>query len=500
MGDSPGSTEQVDGILDEVRVSDTGRSAAWIRTEYLNQYSPSTFYTISSDESTSSIGSCYEWVEIYNSGVSSIDLSSWNLTNHNGARFSLTGAGSISSGGYLVCHLGQSGTNSSTNVYGAISGGYSSDHMFNYSDGMSLLNNNDDIVDYIAWGSDPDSSDDSAVSGGIWSDGDYIDISSLSENQSFGRDKDSTDTNTSSDWEGPETNRADPFGVHSGSWTQGAQNYDQFIVINEVMFSPTGGPYDQDWGEKKKITIHGGQVYEDLTDFPMYFIYRDIDVANKAQSDGDDIMFVSSDLDTKLDHEMESYDSTTGEMIVWIKIPYLSATEDTIIYMYYNNSDCSSQENAQDVWGNGYVGVYHMSETTGPIANSVSSSNYGGRVNTPTKVSGQIGYGQEFTEGGEEDVFLLGDLGLCDGVNENITVSLWAKIDTGILSEGYGKLISKRNDADNDYVYNIQLTDTDPRQVYNSINGNSGSGRPITNLTWTYLTLTYDGSTKLMGI
>jgi biopolymer transport protein ExbB len=34
------------GHVDEVRVSDSGRSSAWIATEYNNQNSPTTFYSL----------------------------------------------------------------------------------------------------------------------------------------------------------------------------------------------------------------------------------------------------------------------------------------------------------------------------------------------------------------------------------------------------------------------------------------------------------------------
>jgi len=40
------------GLLDETRVSDTARSAGWISTEYANQNSPSTFYTVATTESS----------------------------------------------------------------------------------------------------------------------------------------------------------------------------------------------------------------------------------------------------------------------------------------------------------------------------------------------------------------------------------------------------------------------------------------------------------------
>jgi hypothetical protein len=61
-----------------------------------------------------------EWVEIYNGGNSAIDLTGWNLTDNDGNRFVLSASGSIPAGGYLVTHLAQTGTNSSTDIYGPI--------------------------------------------------------------------------------------------------------------------------------------------------------------------------------------------------------------------------------------------------------------------------------------------------------------------------------------------------------------------------------------------
>ena len=44
--------DNLDGILDEVRLSKISRSANWIKTEYANQYNPSSFYSIASQESS----------------------------------------------------------------------------------------------------------------------------------------------------------------------------------------------------------------------------------------------------------------------------------------------------------------------------------------------------------------------------------------------------------------------------------------------------------------
>ena len=87
------------------------------------------------------------------------------------------------------------------------------------------------LFDYVVWGADAGSDDNAAVWAGHWSDGEYVDTSQLLENQTIGRDKNSTDTDTPSDWEN-ETDLADPFGIHrstvNGS-TPGACNVD-FII------------------------------------------------------------------------------------------------------------------------------------------------------------------------------------------------------------------------------------------------------------------------------
>jgi MSHA biogenesis protein MshQ len=124
-------------------------------------------------------------------------------------------------------------------------------------------------------------------------------------------------------------------GSHSG----------QNIKINEIMYDPLGGHYDDDWIYRKKITINSSQVTGDLTDFPILINLTDYDLKNKARMDGYDILFTADDCETKLDFEIELFDSNSGELFAWIKIPYLDATNDTDIYMYYGNPDAEDQSN-----------------------------------------------------------------------------------------------------------------------------------------------------------
>jgi hypothetical protein len=50
LGRSGGSGNYFDGDVDEIRIRSTVSSSDWVSTEYTNQNSPSTFYTVGSEE------------------------------------------------------------------------------------------------------------------------------------------------------------------------------------------------------------------------------------------------------------------------------------------------------------------------------------------------------------------------------------------------------------------------------------------------------------------
>lgn len=50
IGNRPAGDRSFAGAMDEVRISNYVRSADWIATEYNNQYSPSTFYAVGTEE------------------------------------------------------------------------------------------------------------------------------------------------------------------------------------------------------------------------------------------------------------------------------------------------------------------------------------------------------------------------------------------------------------------------------------------------------------------
>ncbi len=149
------------------------------------------------------------------------------------------------------------------------------------------------------------------------------------------------------------------------------------LFLNMVVFFTNAAWYDTSWQYRKLISIDYTKVPSLLSNFPVLIDITDSDLASNAQSDGDDILFTASDGVTKLPHEIESYDSSTGHLVAWVKVPTLYSSDETRIYMYYGNPTASNQENASAVWDSNYVVVQHMEETDVNFYDSTSYANNG---------------------------------------------------------------------------------------------------------------------------
>src|SRR5437016_9077270 len=147
-----------------------------------------------------------------------------------------------------------------------------------------------------------------------------------------------------------------------------------------------------DFGFRKPITIDhtkvGNSGATTLTNYP--FLYSVTDASLKSTANGGhvqnangwDIIFRAFDADNPgtginicgagvsvctLDHEIESYDPTTGKLVAWVRIPtlkafsYTPAPLDTKIYIYYGASTIAgSTENPTGVWDANFNAVWHL--------------------------------------------------------------------------------------------------------------------------------------------
>ncbi|MCK5301369.1 MAG: DUF2341 domain-containing protein, partial [Thermoplasmatales archaeon] len=116
--------------------------------------------------------------------------------------------------------------------------------------------------------------------------------------------------------------------------------------------------WDTNWQYRKEIIIDNSMVAVDLTDFPVLINSIDTDLKDDAQDDGDDIVF-TDDNGIKLDHEIELFNDTSGELVAWVNVPSVSSIVNTKLFMYYGNPSCASQENIEAVWDSSFVMVQH---------------------------------------------------------------------------------------------------------------------------------------------
>jgi len=256
-------------------------------------------------------------------------------------------------------------------------------------------------------------------------------------------------------------------------------------------------PFDDGWNFRKKITVNHSMVAGDLSDFPVLISLIDSDLASKAQVDGDDVLFMDgSGVADRLFHEIEFFDGSSGELVCWVNVHSLSSVDDTILYLYYGNPDCSNQEFPEYVWDSNYVSVWHMSgnsytEFEDSTSNSFDATNDVG--NPSYQQSSKIGYGVEFD--GIDDMILICDddkFSFCDSSCDK-PCSFEAWINTN--KQGY--VISKFvQGSTGEWI--LQVTGVEKCRLYfkDSVGDarmDRYSNSEVTDNNWYYLSATFNG-------
>ncbi len=296
-------------------------------------------------------------------------------------------------------------------------------------------------------------------------------------------------------------------GIHPGATEICGNNIDENCDGTIALCSPAGWYTDpglqSSWQYRQPINITAGMTSANLTDFPVLIKIAEPgdSVFTQAQADGDDIVFTDS-TGLKLDHELEKFDPATGELVVWVKLPVLSSTADTAIYMYYGNSSATNQQNPETLWGNSYVMVQHLSETTGQQHLDSTSNNYDSTsvIVAAQGTAGKIGGADEFTVNNAVTIPDPGFNSLLDLSGSGpVTFSAWVYART-TGEYGIGGIFSKGGNVGdtNGYKFSFEDGNCGPSQLSPSRagkwNGPCTSALPLN--TWVYAVYVYDPSTS----
>ena len=128
-----------------------------------------------------------------------------------------------------------------------------------------------------------------------------------------------------------------------------------------------------DYAKKLTMTVNPaatGYGAADVADVPVAVRLSEsisgFSYADFQSSDGGDLLF-TDESGNALAHEIEKWDES-GESVVWVKMPAFGAGRK--LSAYYGGA--ANAQNAAGVWG-GYVGVWHMAEADGTVADATGN-------------------------------------------------------------------------------------------------------------------------------
>ena len=229
------------------------------------------------------------------------------------------------------------------------------------------------------------------------------------------------------------------------------------ITITVAAAALPTGAFAENWtayARKFQISFPGYSGTTTLSGFPVLVRLspelNGFDYSRCRLANGGDLRFADAGGNV-IPHEIDTW-NTSGESLVWVKVPSLTAA--TTITAYYGNPTPGAAS-AESVWDSGYVGVWHLGESATPLAESTG-------VTTPfaTKV-GTVGLGATGIAGGAVDFtgardaadaarLVAADDDDLDGFND-FTIEFWTKSDTTVK---FGRcILSKRYNGGANVAY-----------------------------------------------
>lgn len=120
------------------------------------------------------------------------------------------------------------------------------------------------------------------------------------------------------------------------------------------------------WSRRITLSIDPSHVSSPLTDEAVLVRLVEDDFAEHARPDGADFRFTAADGVTRLVHDIEDYDHSSGALTAWVRVPALSSATPTVIHLHYGAGDAPRQEDPRATWTD-ELAVWHLAaDPAGP--------------------------------------------------------------------------------------------------------------------------------------
>lgn len=274
----------------------------------------------------------------------------------------------------------------------------------------------------------------------------------------------------------------------------------------------------------RPITIDHTKVgASDLTNFPVGIIgtYSWLTtVANGGRvqnANGYDIRPYADAAGTQpLNFELVSYNGSTGAIEMWVSIPTLSHTADTVIYLFYDDATISTNGSSASTWDTGFAAVYHLGDdpfSTAPefkdstsagrhLTKSEAINTFGTSSATIATISGPVGRGVQLTPVSQYYGYALRSTAASGLGSGSMSIQGWLRIDNYGLSMDAPWLgvFGREQPTYPGNTFVVALDYSDATHVFRAnVGADSYSSTNTSSLaaavsTWVHVALTYDGT------
>jgi biopolymer transport protein ExbB len=191
-----------------------------------------------------------------------------------------------------------------------------------------------------------------------------------------------------------------------------------------VGFQLDAGRPDGIVGTRRRKSVTIGPVGVDLADFPVWISITDPDLRTHGFTDGSDIFFTGAS-DQPLDHEVQRWDMSAARLDAWVRVPLLSGTAPTVIWLRYGDPSTARLPDPAGVFGAGFAAVWHLDDalagsSTVADARGAHAGTAIGGLGSAGQVPAQLGGGLDF-DGTTNEVAFTNPL-LGSGPH---TISVW---------------------------------------------------------------------------
>ena len=242
---------------------------------------------------------------------------------------------------------------------------------------------------------------------------------------------------------------------------------------------------------ERNITIDHNRVAGggDLYNFPVMIsisgqnYLKTYPTGNIFNSNGYDIIFSDTSYN-QLDHQIEYYNGTDGSLIAWVRIPVLSASNNTVIKIIYSTPLITTNPSVTTVWDSHYKGVWHLNDND--LDDFTAWDKSGTPYNTPIYPSGMIN--NSLGLNGSNQYVQVNNASNLNFAG-NITVSAWVYMNAGSRDQ---KIAGNQNNSSGGYKFGIYTNNKVEFEIRNSANTASlnrdvSGGTVLSTGQWYYL-------------